>query len=255
MPSICAGKRAELTTVKPAPNRRHFQRADTAFTPWPKEQRMPRAVLACRRDLERGMGHAFSRRAHRSMPRLIISSCIGRRVHRAEHESGRDARAARPSADGSQAGGHRRMCCTGGDRLAPSLHSSTTGRARTDRIDLRPDTVAQPTAAMAAAPLGDDHYGEDPSTSRLQMRCAELLGKAPLLWLPTGTLANQVALRTLTRPGDEVVACRGSRVIHALCQRGLPLAAAQLPQRVGDGLPKAARGRSTSRQTSARPVA
>ena len=108
---------------------------------------------------------------------------------------------------------------------------------------------------MAAAPLGDDQYGEDPSTNRLQMRCAELLGKAPLLWLPTGTLANQVALRTLTRPGDEVAACRGSRVIHALCQRGLPLAAAQLPQRVGDGLPKAARGRSTPRQTSARPVA
>lgn len=84
----------------------------------------------------------------------------------------------------------------------------------TDRIDLRSDTVTQPTdamrAAMAAAPVGDDQYGEDPSTNRLQSRCAELLGKEAALWLPTGTMANQVALRTLTRPGDEAIACRES---------------------------------------------
>ena len=84
----------------------------------------------------------------------------------------------------------------------------------TDRIDLRSDTVTQPTdamrAAMAAAPVGDDQYGEDPSTNRLQARCAELLGKEAAVWLPTGTMANQVALRTLTRPGDEVIACRES---------------------------------------------
>ena len=83
-----------------------------------------------------------------------------------------------------------------------------------DRIDLRSDTVTQPTpamrAVMAAAPVGDDQYGEDPSTNRLQARCAELLGKDAAVWLPTGTMANQVALRTLTRPGDEVVACRES---------------------------------------------
>jgi threonine aldolase len=84
----------------------------------------------------------------------------------------------------------------------------------TDAIDLRSDTVTRPTdamrAAMAAAPVGDDQYGEDPSTNRLQARCAELLGKEAALWLPTGTMANQVALRTLTRPGDEVVASRES---------------------------------------------
>ena len=84
----------------------------------------------------------------------------------------------------------------------------------TDRIDLRSDTVTQPSdamrAAMAAAPVGDDQYGEDPSTNRLQARCSELLGKEAALWLPTGTMANQVALRTLTRPGDEVIACRES---------------------------------------------
>ncbi len=81
-------------------------------------------------------------------------------------------------------------------------------------IDLRSDTVTRPTdamrAAMAAAPVGDDQYGEDPTTNRLQARMAELLGKEAALWLPTGTMANQVALRTLTRPGDEVVACRES---------------------------------------------
>ena len=86
--------------------------------------------------------------------------------------------------------------------------------AMTAPIDLRSDTVTRPTdamrAAMAAAPVGDDQYGEDPSTNRLQARCAELLGKEAALWLPTGTMANQVALRTLTRPGDEVIASRES---------------------------------------------
>ena len=76
-------------------------------------------------------------------------------------------------------------------------------------IDLRSDTVTRPTAAMraamGAAEVGDDQYGEDPSTNRLQARVAEMLGKESALWLPSGTMANQVALRTLTRPGDEVV--------------------------------------------------
>ena len=84
----------------------------------------------------------------------------------------------------------------------------------TTAIDLRSDTVTRPTdamrAAMAAAPVGDDQYGEDPSTNRLQARMAEMLGQEAALWLPTGTMANQVALRTLTRPGDEVVASRES---------------------------------------------
>ena len=84
----------------------------------------------------------------------------------------------------------------------------------TAMIDLRSDTVTRPTdamrAAMAAAPVGDDQYGEDPTTNRLQVRLAELLGKEAALWLPTGTMANQVALRVLTRPGDEVIASRES---------------------------------------------
>ncbi len=83
-------------------------------------------------------------------------------------------------------------------------------------IDLRSDTVTRPTdamrAAMAAAPVGDDQYGEDPSTHLLQEHVAALLGKAAALWVPSGTMANQIALRVLTRPGDEVVI---SREAHA----------------------------------------
>lgn len=83
-------------------------------------------------------------------------------------------------------------------------------------IDLRSDTVTRPTdamrAAMAAAPVGDDQYGEDPSTNALQERCAALLGKAAALWLPSGTMANQVAMRTLARPGDEVVTGREAHI-------------------------------------------
>ena len=73
-----------------------------------------------------------------------------------------------------------------------------------DPIDLRSDTVTRPSAAMraamAAAPVGDSQYGEDPTTNLLQERCAQLLGKEAALWLPSGTMANQVALRVLARP-------------------------------------------------------
>ena len=68
-------------------------------------------------------------------------------------------------------------------------------------------------AAMAAAEVGDDQYGEDPTTNRLQARIADLLGKEAALWLPTGTMANQVALRVLTRPGDDVVVSRESHAV------------------------------------------
>jgi threonine aldolase len=78
-----------------------------------------------------------------------------------------------------------------------------------DRIDLRSDTVTLPSPgmrqAMAAAPVGDDQYGEDPSVNRLQERIAELLGKEAALFVPSGTMANQIGLKILTRPGDDVV--------------------------------------------------
>jgi threonine aldolase len=76
-------------------------------------------------------------------------------------------------------------------------------------IDLRSDTVTRPSPgmrrAMAEAPVGDDQYGEDPSVNRLQQRIAELLGKEAGLFVPSGTMSNQVALKLLTRPGDEVI--------------------------------------------------
>jgi threonine aldolase len=86
-----------------------------------------------------------------------------------------------------------------------------------DRIDLRSDTVSLPTPAMrramAEAEVGDDQYGEDPSVNRLQDEVAELLGTESALFLPSGTMANQVALRSLTRPGDDVLVPAESHVV------------------------------------------
>src|SRR5438477_7820880 len=76
-------------------------------------------------------------------------------------------------------------------------------------IDLRSDTVTRPSPGMrqaiADAPVGDDQYGEDPSVNRLQQRIAELLGKEAALFVPSGTMSNQIALKLLTWPGDEVI--------------------------------------------------
>jgi len=86
-----------------------------------------------------------------------------------------------------------------------------------ESIDLRSDTVTRPSPAMreaiARAPVGDDQYGEDPTVIALQERVAELLGKPAALFLPTGTMANQVALRVLTRPGDDVIVSRESHAV------------------------------------------
>jgi threonine aldolase len=77
-------------------------------------------------------------------------------------------------------------------------------------IDLRSDTVTRPTlemrASMAAAEVGDDVYGEDPTVNLLERRAAELLGREAALFVPTGTMGNQVAIRLLTHPGEEVIA-------------------------------------------------
>ena len=76
-------------------------------------------------------------------------------------------------------------------------------------IDLRSDTVTRPCEAMrramAEAPVGDDQYGEDPSVNLLQDRIAGLLGKPAALFVPSGTMANQIAIKLLARPGDDVV--------------------------------------------------
>ena len=79
-------------------------------------------------------------------------------------------------------------------------------------IDLRSDTVTRPTAAMRdammTASVGDDQYGDDRATNALQERVADVLGKEAALWLPSGTMANQVALKVLTKPGDDVIVAR-----------------------------------------------
>ena len=76
-------------------------------------------------------------------------------------------------------------------------------------IDLRSDTVTRPTpemrAAMAAAEVGDDVYGEDPTVNLLEKRAAEIFGREAALFVPTGTMGNQIAIRLLTRPGQEVI--------------------------------------------------
>ena len=84
-------------------------------------------------------------------------------------------------------------------------------------IDLRSDTVTRPSqamrAAIAAAPVGDDQYGEDLTVNRLQEQVAALLGKEAALFMPSGTMANQVALRVLTRPGDDVIVSKESHAV------------------------------------------
>jgi threonine aldolase len=68
--------------------------------------------------------------------------------------------------------------------------------------------------AMAEADVGDDVYGEDPTVNRLQERVATMLGKQAALFVPSGTMANQIALLTHTRPGDEIILERGSHVFN-----------------------------------------
>ncbi len=87
----------------------------------------------------------------------------------------------------------------------------------TGLVDLRSDTVTRPTPemrrAMASAEVGDDVYGEDPTVNALEGAFAERLGQAAALYVPSGTMGNQVALRTLARPGTLVVAGRRQHVV------------------------------------------
>ncbi len=84
-------------------------------------------------------------------------------------------------------------------------------------VDLRSDTVTRPSPgmreAMAAAEVGDDVLGDDPTVKRLQERCAELLGHEAALFVPSGTMANQIALKVHCEPGDDVLACDGAHLM------------------------------------------
>jgi threonine aldolase len=84
-------------------------------------------------------------------------------------------------------------------------------------IDLRSDTVTRPTpemrAAMAAAEVGDDVYGEDPTVNLLERRAAQVFGRGAGLFVPTGTMGNQIAIRLHTQPGQEVIAESRSHIL------------------------------------------
>jgi len=84
-------------------------------------------------------------------------------------------------------------------------------------IDLRSDTVTRPTAemraAMAAAEVGDDVYGEDPTVNQLERRAAEVFGRESALFVPTGTMGNQIALRLHTQPGQEIICEARSHIL------------------------------------------
>ncbi|MBK8174023.1 MAG: DegT/DnrJ/EryC1/StrS family aminotransferase [Rhodospirillales bacterium] len=93
-------------------------------------------------------------------------------------------------------------------------------------IDLRSDTVSRPSMemrrAMADAPVGDDVYGDDPSVRALEQRTAQLLGKDDAVYMVSGTMTNQVALRAHTESGDEVIADAAAHI--AVLERGAPAA-------------------------------
>src|SRR5439155_7582775 len=84
-------------------------------------------------------------------------------------------------------------------------------------VDLRSDTVTRPTPemrrAMADAEVGDDVYGEDPTVNALEETFAARVGKDRAIFVPSGTMGNQLALRLLTRPGDVVVAGARQHVV------------------------------------------
>jgi threonine aldolase len=104
-------------------------------------------------------------------------------------------------------------------------------------IDLRSDTVTRPTpgmrAAMAAAEVGDDVFDEDPTVHRLQDRVAQLLGTEASLFVPTGTMANQICIRAHTQPGDELI-CETTSHVY-VWEAGAPATLSGVTTRPVDG--------------------
>ncbi|MBX9735655.1 MAG: hypothetical protein K2X32_01910 [Phycisphaerales bacterium] len=124
--------------------------------------------------------------------------------------------------------------------MAPSTPSSSkteTASPDTPIIDLRSDTVTRPTpamrAAMMSAALGDDVLGDDPTVRELEARVCQIMGKEAACFVPTGTMANQVAIRAHTEPGDELIAHEDSHIIHY--ETGAPAALSGVMIRVVRG--------------------
>ncbi|MCM2255009.1 MAG: beta-eliminating lyase-related protein [Vicinamibacteria bacterium] len=107
-------------------------------------------------------------------------------------------------------------------------------------VDLRSDTVTRPTPsmrqAMAEAEVGDDVYGEDPTVNRLEAEAAALLGFEAALFVPTGSMGNEIAIGLHTRPGQEVLAEERAHVIrYELCAMAALFGAMPKPVRAEDG--------------------
>ncbi|HVA31611.1 MAG TPA: beta-eliminating lyase-related protein, partial [Gaiellaceae bacterium] len=104
-------------------------------------------------------------------------------------------------------------------------------------IDLRSDTMTRPTdamrEAMAHAVVGDEQYGEDPTVLELERRAASFLGHEAAVYVPTATMANQIALRILTQPGDELLAEENAHVL--LNEQGGPAVFSGLVMRAVPG--------------------
>ena len=85
-------------------------------------------------------------------------------------------------------------------------------------IDLRSDTVTRPSAAMrqamANAEVGDDVFGEDPTVVKLQEKVAALLGKEKALYVPSGVMSNQLAIKAQTDPGDEIICEQDAHIFN-----------------------------------------
>jgi threonine aldolase len=103
------------------------------------------------------------------------------------------------------------------------------------RIDLRSDTVTKPSSAMRAAMLnaevGDDVYGEDPTVNLLQEKVAALLGKEAALFVPSGTMSNQIAIKCHTQPGDEII-CEYESHIYTYESSGIAFNSLAMPRPV-----------------------
>jgi len=89
------------------------------------------------------------------------------------------------------------------------VHDAAMPHESPQLVDLRSDTVTKPTPAMrqamAQAEVGDDVFGDDPTVTELEVETASLLGKEAALYTPSGTMANQLAIRGHTEPGDEIL--------------------------------------------------
>src|SRR5438270_5634225 len=101
---------------------------------------------------------------------------------------------------------------------APAQRAPSTAPVPTDPIDLRSDTVTKPDDemrhAMATAEVGDDVYGEDPTVAALEAAAAAAVGHEAALFVPSGTMGNQIALHLHAGPGREVICDSRSHVVN-----------------------------------------